>query len=580
MNQVKPFEFLIKKATALILAVAVAFSLANTANAEEGPFENLAESTVSYFTPVEGAVTAVGEDTISSDIGTSAGIREGMRLTITRKGAPFVHPITKEKLGLTESHIGRAEVVEAGPDGSTLKVLSGEPEAGDILRLTSAAVRTLFFQSSDVDWNVSEEYYDALKDTGRFELIDTAPGIPVDETIIEQARDRGAEVALVLTSAKSPEGLVLKQRLLWVEDGATLSAESVTLSDDLLADLKLGSDLFTPKKDFIITFVVPSRTNFIASGDIDGDGAKELLLGDSNTISFHNAGGSLEDILGGLELSGPKTETFIWVDVDDLDGDEKDEIIITSLRGDRIISRVYKYDGSGFSVELESNHFLRVIDGALYGQKFARDEGYKGPVFPVEWGTSAGDGKPEALKIPQGINIYDFNVMTTKEGEKAVVAYDDAYHLNLYGEDGQWTWRSPESYGAPLLSFKKTASGTVNIRPADSNTTVYAKDEWNVKDEIHVIGRSAIAIKRIALVEQAKGMGFKNSQVIGLNWFGPVFQETPMIKDVSGNITGLAVIDEKLYLLVNPPMGFDAKKLLKGKSPVAKHIYVYSLKGF
>lgn len=576
MDAYNPTKFSIKRGAAFLLVFILA--LLGTAHAREAPFERLAQEALSYFTPMEGKVTSVSDGTITSDLGTESGIKEGMRLSISREGAPFVHPVTKEKLGLIESHIGRAEVIQAGPDSSRLKVLSGSPEEGDILRLSSALVRLMFYQFSDVDWNVSEEYYDTLKDTGRFELIDTAPGNASREDIIEEARRLGAEVALVLTSYKSGEDLILSQSLLWVEDGEELYADSAAIEADLLAELRIGSELFTPKKEYIIVFDVPSSTSFVEAGDIDGDGTPELLLGSRTEISFHKTDGPLDAALGGLELKGPKSEEFIWVEVYDLDGDGKDEVVVNSKRSERIMSRVYKYRNGKFTEELKGNHFLRVVDGTLYGQKYIKGDGYGGPVFRVHWGKGGAD-KPEVLDLPKGVNIFDFNFIETAEGERATVAFDDSGRLNLYDEKGKKIWRSPESYGEPLIRFRKKARSTVNIRADDDTTTTYSMDEWSVKDKIHVMGRSAIVVKRIPLTEKAPGLGITGSQVMSLRQAGPAFQETAMIKDISGGITDMSLVGDRAYLLVSPPLGLDAKKLLKGKNPLINKIYIYSLKG-
>jgi hypothetical protein len=580
MQQKNKIGLLIKPGIALItICCTFVFAGASLA-ADEDPFVNLADTALSFFMPMEGSVTSISNGTLISDIGQDAGIREGMRLNITRKGIPFVHPITKEKLGLMESSIGRAEVVEAGPDSSKLRVLSGAPAEGDILRISSALVRVLFFQSAEVDWNVSEEYYETLRNADRFHLIDIAPGTARDETIIEEARRLGAEVALVLTSAKTNGDLILKQRLLWTEDAVELSRESAKVDAGLLADLRLGSDLFTPMREYVISFEVPYSTALTEAGDIDGDGVQELILGTGSRLSFHKTDGPLDPAFGSYEYKGPKREEIIWLDAYDLDGDGKDELVISSRTSSKVVSRIYKYKNGSLSKELEGNHFLRVIDGSLYGQKFDKNQGYSGPLFPVKWGALKESPKPLATELPQGVNIFDFSFIESSEGERWTVAFDDSGYLNLYNEKGTRVWRSATNYGEGAKSFKKeTRRSAVDVRSTDSDTTMYSLEEWIVNDRIYVMGRSALVINRVLVSGKVPGLGVKRSQIVGLRWIGPAFQETPMFKDISGNVRDISIVGDKIFILARPPIGFDAKRLFKGKNPMINKIYVYSLKG-
>lgn len=564
---------------AISICCVIAFAGVSFA-ADEGPFVNLAETALSFFVPMEGSVTSISNGTLTSDLGQDDGIKEGMRFDITRKGTPFVHPVTKEKLGLLESPVGRAEVVEAGPGSSKLRVLKGEPAEGDILRISSALVQTLFFQSSEVDWNVSEEYYDTLRSADRFNLIDTAPGVLQDTMILEEARRLGAEIALVLTSSKSDEGLILTQRLLWTEDSKEFSNMSEKVDADLLADLRLGSELFTPVKDQVVSFNVPSSTSLTEAADLDGDGVKELVLGTGSTLSFHKTDGPLNPAFGELEYKGPKSEEIIWLDAYDLDADGKDELVLTSRSSSRVISRILKYKDGELIQELEGNHFLRVIDGRLYGQKFDKDKGYSGPLFPVAWGASEEGAEDVIAKLPPGVNIYDFSFIESPDGERWTVALDDYGHLNLYNEKGVRVWRSTNNYGEGVKSYEKESDlDTVDVKMDDESATVHSLKEWTVNDKIYVMGKSAIVIDRIPVSTKMPGLGIKRSQIVGLRWMGPSFEESPIFKDISGNVKDISIIGDNVYVLAGPAMGFDIKRLFKGKSPTVGRLYVYSLKG-
>jgi hypothetical protein len=318
--------------------------------AQESPFKGMFDTAVGYFTPVTGNVKSVEEGIVLSDINSSSGAIRGMRLSIFRQGKTFLHPITREPLGRTESEVGRAELLEAAAEGSRLRIIAGEAREGDILRRSSAPVQVLFYQSSNMDWDVSEEYYFQLKNIKAFDILDAAPGSATDEEIAAEAGRRGAEVAIALTADHPPGKMVITQRLIWANDAAELSSEQLTIEEENLKSYKVGEELFAPKKNVpLLTFKIPYSTELVAVGDVDGDGEKELVLSTGHDVMFYSIGLSLNTALEGVEIDGPVTEEHIWLETHDLDGDGKDEVVLSSLNTFSAVSYVYRFSKGSFS---------------------------------------------------------------------------------------------------------------------------------------------------------------------------------------------------------------------------------------
>jgi hypothetical protein len=552
--------------TLIVISLLIA---AAPSSADGSHFKGLLDTAQNYFAPLTGAVKSVDDGIILSDINSSDGIVEGMRLSVLREGKTFVHPVTKEPLGRAEKDIGVAEVVEVSADGSRLRVLEGEALEGDILRRSSAPVQALFYQSTDVDWDVSEEYYLQLKDLERFEVLDTAPGSASDEEIAGEARRLNAEVAIVL-SAEYPSGkMTLRQRLIWANDARELSSAELSLDDEIIKNYKIGDELFSPKKNVpLLTFRIPYSTNLVAVGDVDGDGKKELALSTGNDIKFYSIGLNLNPALEGTEIDNPIAEEHIWLEIRDLDGDGKDEVVLSALNTFKAVSYVYKFSEGGFSALFKkTNVFLRVLNGGLYGQEYSRTRGYKGSVFPV---SLDGTGRVDSsMTLPKGINLYDFSPFPSPEGPEKTLAYDERGHVLLYGGEGGLLWKSGGVYSKPGKKYE-----------SEKMTEMTPSRKWSVKDRIIIRGDAALAIARKPLAKISDtALWYKGSKVVKLYWNGDSIGEATLIGNIPGKVLDYTVSDDKAFILIGTTFGIAPENILKGKSLFSTKLYIYSIKG-
>jgi len=172
----------------------------HSARAGENPLDKMTDDVLSYFKPVHGIITKVEGKTGFVNIGGRDAVRKGMRFTIVREEAPFRHPVTKELLGKMESVVGRLEIREASADSAAGEIIEGDPREGDKIRISEIPVNILFCQSRGVDWQVADSYYRKLKDTGRFNIVDTAVETEDPAEVIREAKRLQADVALLLTA--------------------------------------------------------------------------------------------------------------------------------------------------------------------------------------------------------------------------------------------------------------------------------------------------------------------------------------------------------------------------------------------
>jgi hypothetical protein len=536
-------------------------------SAADDPLRKMVDETISYFKPLSGKIISLEDKKVTVNIGAKASVRKNMRFQVLREEAPFRHPVTREPLGELESLVGKFEIREVGADTSTGEMIEGKTKEGDKLRLSEIKVNLLFCQSKDTDWHLAESYYRTLKESGRFNLIDTSIDTDVPSKVIEEARRLRAEVALLLVAGKADTGTVLTQRLFWTSDGVQFS--EVTTNIDAAFSKKLGSgDAFfkQAREDAWLKLDLPVDARHITGCDIDGDGKKEIVLDTTKGIALYTLGADVQPAHGGLKIESPNIDNILWLDSIDLNGNGRDEIIITSMKGDDISSYVYEFKGSEFVLLYKDKVFLRKLENGLIAQAYSPAEGFAGDVFSIVWDGAYKKGKP--LRLPKGVNIYDFVYLEDPRAGRLLLAYDEYGFLNVYNSKDVRIWRSKTDSGGFQHSFTRKAP-----------TILVDKGEWSVKDRLFRRNNEVLSVKRFPFVEMMKSLGFKKAQIKNLWWNGLSMQEGVLIDNIEGALFDYTVEGDKIFVLTSPLFGIKAGNILKGENPLQTELFIYKMKG-
>lgn len=526
------------------------------------------DETLSYFKPLKGRVISVEGDVIISDIGEGSGIKKGMRLNILREGMPLLHPVTKEQIGKAETFSGMAEVIGIIPEGSRLKIISGEAKEGDILRLSERKVRALFYQDRSVPWEVGEALYQKLKESGRFDLVDSNLFLNLSDenALLEEARKKKTAIIIAVTTQQTEKDTILKERIIWSEDGANMMQTEAKIDASLMKETQFR-DLLSiglGSKEALLYFDLPYTGRLITTGNFDGRDKNEIVISNGKVLRIYTPGISLLEI---YEIDVPAAKEHLWLDKVDINSDGKDEIVLTTLGDDEVLSYIFEKGDGGFKILWKDKAFLRVVDGRLIAQSYTREEGYTGPVYSIDY-RNGRFIKGENLKLPSGVNIYDFAYIT-EGGSRYTLSYDEKGYLSLYDVNGLRLWMSKDDSGGFMNTFKRAAP-----------TIMVDRGEWSVKDKLFSFGNKTIFIKRIPLADMARTLGFKRSEIRVLWWTGLSMEEMAIVDGISGGVMDYAVSGDRIYVLSKPLFGIKAKNILKGENPLGSMLYVYSLKGF
>ena len=525
------------------------------------PLDEIASDVVSFFTPVAGQVTAGEGGWAVIDIGKTGGIKEGMRFKIYREGNEFRHPVTGEVLGRIETEVGDAQVLVAGETDSVIELISGEVQTGDRVRISQAMVKALFYQARSVDWAIGDALYRKLKETGRFEIVETEADEDDAEAVTLKQQEMNTVFAVFLRETIADGRRLLDVRLL-NPDGSQFYAREAFIPEEKIRELKFGYD-FLKKVDQAAfwSFEVPSSMEFVVSCDVNGDGTGELVVAIDHEIEVLRLEAGLKTLqhydLGSLAVP-------IWLDCSDLNGDGKSDIAVSYFVGDRMTSDVLAGSETELGLLTSADGFVRVIGNTLYHQAYSVIEGYSGPVKALSSWTDTKEGR--ALRLPEGVNIYDFYPVAIN-GEEGYFVVDGGWYMGLVGPAGEYVWRSEEKLGGFLRQYEKP-----------SPTGLIDRGSWLVKDRVTPYGGSLLIVDRKPLAKSAQGLGFSSGSIIEVSVRGTQAEVSPVLKEVSGTVLDFTVHGDRLVVLVRATLGSKAVNLFKGKSPFKRDLYIFPLR--
>jgi hypothetical protein len=561
----------------------------------EKSLEELKKDISSYFIPVSGKVISVDREMVTINKGSSSSIKKGMRITAFREGAPFRHPVTKEYLGKMEIPAGVIEIISVADSSSKGRILSGKAAdfEGLNIKIPANKIRLLFYQGN-ADWNLADSYYRMLLDSGRFELIDTGLQTATDAELIAEAKKKGAETLVALHSKELKNTVELTQKIYWVNDSRQFSEATSTIALASIKQLKFSAGAFAWKKgEALLKYKLPFSASRMAVGDFKGTGQPDVVFASDNRVGIYKLDVELKP-LWEFKTSGPGD--ILWIDTLDVNGDGRDEILITTASGTRSnleaysTSEIYQAGKSGdsagsvrsfiYALDKDNtfkpiwrgeNIFIRSLEKKVVGQQFSSSEGFDGRLFPIEYNNGRfTTGQP--MQITRGLNIYDFQYVYAPDGRRGYFAWDDNGFVNFYNDKGVRTWVSKEEFGGFADSFKK-----------ESGNVMLDKGSWAMKDKFVLANAEVLAPKRKPMfgLVSIKSLGYSSSELRSFWWNGITIEERSYLEEVDGTILDYISVGDRLLVLIKPYLiSLDAiNTLFKGENPLGIMLYMFSTKG-
>jgi|SRR5271157_330890 len=281
-------------------------------------------------------------------------------------------------------------------------------------------------------------------------------------------------------------------------------------------------------------------------GDVDGDGANEIVIIDPSTVYVYRFASEKMDLLA--EYSARPLE-LKSVDVAKLRKQGPARIYVTAQNRGSISSFVLEYrDRKLTPIVQDFPYYLRLIHyptqgPILLGQKKGLGRLYDGPVYRL---TDKGDdlevqgrfGVP--LKIPVfGFTVGDFAGKHTP----LIAVYDKDDHLRIYDPSGKRVFLSKDYYGGSDVLLRKAGPevSTSQDRYDLEQETAYFRPRIMTLDRgsIHEILVIAHSSKTMRLLGRTKM--FEEGQVLALAWNGDALVEKWTTPKIQGMITDFAI---------------------------------------
>ncbi len=305
----------------------------------------------------------------------------------------------------------------------------------------------------------------------------------------------------------------------------------------------------------------------MASGDLDGNGVKELFLLEKTSVRIVEVVDNNLRIIDKIKASSGVE--FVSVSVVDSDNDGKVEVYVSALNHLTASSLVIEYVNGSYEIGRRNIAWLlragRSPEGKplLFGQRFRGSDGFYGGIDIItKNGLQSFTSEPYIKRLPRKVNLYNFTYMrfnSQNPSEKHLLAFDKEGRVIVFKRKKKgWKaqWKSKEYYGGTMhrIEFNKDTSGSDTYRYVDvERPLIHMDTDGDGQDELIVRqSRAEGVFKRFARVFKS----YSGGSVLSLTWDGEFLTEGWRTREINGYIADFFVDDlkgsgdQKLIMLV------------------------------
>jgi hypothetical protein len=561
--------------------------------------ERLASEMVDLFPKVEGDVVKVEGNQVFITLGASDNMREGMALSVFRKGDEFKHPLTGVVLGRFEDELGVIiinKVSETYSSGTARLAKSNvNVRAGDRVRITKGKIQLVVLPlKGDVpDWVSREEVVErfrlALEQTGRFQVTAAdnvrvylaEKGIKPDETLSPEVLARLAEDLRVTYAVVPRTRQVANESVLEVSlTGLTLQRTLLTSSAILtqpepvarapepkgrpevrpgvfkeqrkaagyhldLANLDLGK---TMKELITLPFLVTSM-------DVCGvvaEGSEDILVTDGKKVLLYQLSGEQVEFVD--EYTPGVASKLLSVQCVDLDKNPGQEIIVNQYINKGFDTSILTFRNGRLQVLQEHIDVLLAafdsngdgVNETVWGQPYDIQEFFaagRASLYNFDGGKLR---RQERVEVPR---VFRATGVTTADlsgdGRQDLVFIDDSRQLRVY-RGQQQLYRTNDRVGGGYSYAEVEREDTSRVK----RNLPYFLEPWMAVADLNGDGRQDVIIPRNA---RSLGGLFQNiniysgGDVVVLSYNDYGYSLTAITPQFDGVVSGVAILRQRGY---------------------------------
>jgi TolB-like protein len=249
---------------------------------------------------------------------------------------------------------------------------------------------------------------------------------------------------------------------------------------------RIGSEELGFKKSQVFDIEIRG----IDIGDVDGDKKNELVIMDSHNLYIFKYDGDK------LKLIHPKIEfgnehNFLTLDVADVNRNGYAEIIVTSVAEDDLRSFILEYEeGKIKKITEKAGWYFRVLDHpkdgpALMGQRMGSEGVFSGPIYKFVWKKKSFEKGPQ-MPFPKAIKVFGLAMADIRgQGRNDIVMYNDSERIRVVSPDEKFIWGDRYQYGGSEIYYetpKKTGHMLGIVGQKIDPARIYIPNRIIIKD--------------------------------------------------------------------------------------------------
>lgn len=492
------------KTVVLILVATMLFALPAFAGFEEDVARDLGPKTATLISPAP----SVGEWLIDADA--SQGVQTGDLFAVILKGAPIVHPVTRQTLGNLEtvravlrvtkvksgySYVSPVAPIDDLKAGETARRFSGLPATfWDYTGKGEGVLATLQGVLPDLHWQSYAAAQAGKPDQARplagmepgLIFVLNAQGLAVKDHTLQPLRFYRPEQFGMAPSAPavavSPglgPGFIAPQPQSVPQSQPAPAAPAIIAASNQAAAMpgRASGGSQSVRGALIYNTQFENRDGVwygprqdghpvgLEIGDMDGDGKKEVAVAYKDRLEISRIeAGNLKFL---AKYVFPVSRKALSLDGLDLNGDGRMELYVSSVQMLDVRSQMLELsEGKLVAINQDLPWFLRSVtlpgEGrVLLGQELDPDANgkfseFSGPLFRL---SRAGNilQKGAILSLPKSVDLFG-SAFLSANGQSLVTSLTLDDKLKLVDPTGRLLWESSENFGGSETAFERPAS--------------------------------------------------------------------------------------------------------------------------